>query len=510
MSEHHPSNIIINNHQSALDGVEVTTEMLAPHICDVEYGGDDDCDDDESPPAPVVDIATKVGGSLPPPPPVTNVVSAAPTTSITSSRSKIEENPWDTRYGTVATDTEYPPGTEDPNIDKGDVDKASVIGSDTSSIDTPTHESRCRRWLRTVWTFYMDYQFPCHIVLAIALARAYPPLGAEYLKPKITASALAVAIIFFVSGVGLRTEQLVNALKYVYFNTTVQVFNFFAVSAVTFSISRLLVVTNILSEPMADGLTICGCLSVSVNAAIMLTIAASGNQAAAVLHAAVGNVIGIFLSPVLILGYLGKTGDVSLGEIFLYLTYRVIIPLIIGQIVQRLFVVVRDFSNNHKKALKKIQETALAYIVYTVFCKTFKSDTRAGIGNCMILLLMELILMIFFLKVSWELLRIFFRDEPELRVAGLFNCVSKTIALGVPLINSMYEDDPNIALYTLPILIWHPMFLVVGSVLVPKLTIFVDSERCRLDSEQLEQAKPTQDNDAVEDVEAAMEDAVKS
>ena len=52
--------------------------------------------------------------------------------------------------------------------------------------------------------------------------------------------------------------------------------------------------------------------------------------------------------------------------------------------------------------------------------------------------------------------------------------------MGVPLINAIYEDNPLVGLYTLPLLIWHPMQLVVGSFLAPYLMAFVNAEKERL------------------------------
>jgi sodium/bile acid cotransporter 7 len=52
--------------------------------------------------------------------------------------------------------------------------------------------------------------------------------------------------------------------------------------------------------------------------------------------------------------------------------------------------------------------------------------------------------------------------------------------MGVPLINAIYEKDPLVGLYTLPLLIWHPMQLVVGSFLAPKLLLWVEAEKERL------------------------------
>ena len=56
--------------------------------------------------------------------------------------------------------------------------------------------------------------------------------------------------------------------------------------------------------------------------------------------------------------------------------------------------------------------------------------------------------------------------------------------MGVPLINAIYEDNPLVGLYTLPLLIWHPMQLVIGSYLAPKLFQWVQDEKSRLGIEE--------------------------
>ena len=52
--------------------------------------------------------------------------------------------------------------------------------------------------------------------------------------------------------------------------------------------------------------------------------------------------------------------------------------------------------------------------------------------------------------------------------------------MGAPLISAIFETDPNVGLLTLPLLIWHPMQLLVGSILAPKLGVWSAKEKKRL------------------------------
>ena len=82
--------------------------------------------------------------------------------------------------------------------------------------------------------------------------------------------------------------------------------------------------------------------------------------------------------------------------------------------------------------------------------------------------------------LSWLSLRWVVPNEPELRVMGTICGPHKTLALGVPLIGSIFGGSPNEAFYYVPLLIWHPMQLMVGSMITSKLLKFVTSERERL------------------------------
>jgi SBF-like CPA transporter family (DUF4137) len=81
------------------------------------------------------------------------------------------------------------------------------------------------------------------------------------------------------------------------------------------------------------------------------------------------------------------------------------------------------------------------------------------------------------MTIAWNMLKYLFPKNPRLRVMGLFGCTHKSIAVGVPLINALYGKNPSVGLYTLPLLIWHPMNLVVGTFLTPHLIKFVAREQ---------------------------------
>ena len=240
-----------------------------------------------------------------------------------------------------------------------------AVPSSGKNEDLDDSQTKSSMYFSKLTSFFHAYDFPILVLVAIGLAKAYPPLGATYLAPDITAKWLAICIIFFFSGLGLRTSEFCTViLRHLPFNIFVQIYNFGVVSAVVFGVAQLLAATGLLNQALIDGLVICSCLPMSINVGIVLTAAAGGDEAAAVLHSAIGNTVGIFLSPLLILLYLpGLVADVNLVEVITSLVLRVLVPLVIGQLVQKIFTGVYDFYVAHKQTFKKIPELLLVYIV---------------------------------------------------------------------------------------------------------------------------------------------------
>jgi solute carrier family 10 (sodium/bile acid cotransporter), member 7 len=248
-------------------------------------------------------------------------------------------------------------------------------------------------------------------------------------------------------------------------------------------VSKALLAAGALSTPLANGMVVCASLSMTINMVLVLTKSSGGDEASAIFNAAAGNMIGVFLTPLLVLGYLGVTGTVAMGEVFYSLAVRVVAPILVGQVIRKFSPATVQWYMKHKSFFKKAQELALVFIVYTVFCRTFADnadDTAVTAVDVVVMVVVEFACLVSLMALAWLSLRLLFRDEPYLRVMGLFGCTHKTVAMGVPLINAIYADDATIGLITLPLLIWHTMQLILGSFLAPKLAAWVEREEERL------------------------------
>ena len=153
--------------------------------------------------------------------------------------------------------------------------------------------------------FYLKHSFLINAVLAILLALANPPFAENYLAPKVTAGWVAVIFIFIMSGLSLKTKEIKKALSEIGFNVFVQLFNLGVVPVAVFGVSRLLVHLKALHLDLADGMVVAASLPMTVNMVIVLTKSSGGDEACALLNASLGNLLGVFVTPALLLLYLG-------------------------------------------------------------------------------------------------------------------------------------------------------------------------------------------------------------
>lgn len=376
---------------------------------------------------------------------------------------------------------------DDTGNDDNDDDGVAVAENTAATTTTSSNNDKLQKFKKRLIEFYFTNEFLILILLMILLALAYPPLGAIYFFPDITATWIAVIFIFLLCGLGLKTEEFAKASNKICFNSFIFVYSFGVDSAFVFGVSRLLSYYNLINQDLADGMVITACLPLTINMCVVLTKASGGDEAAAIVNTTMWNMVGVFLSPLLILGYIGQKSGSSMNrwQIFYKLGLRVILPIVVGQILKYYVPTVANFVTKYKVYFKKAQMYTLAFIVYTIFCKTFIDETNT-------ILVQDIVIMIVFIGLSlvilmigaWYSSRMLFRKEIQLRIMSLYGCTHKTAAMGIPLIEAMYEGNPAIGLYTLPLLIWHPLQLIIGTFLSPRLSAWAaQQQQSSLDEE---------------------------
>ncbi|XP_060256587.1 sodium/bile acid cotransporter 7 isoform X3 [Ovis aries] len=318
--------------------------------------------------------------------------------------------------------------------------------------------------------------FMIGIVLAIAGAKLEPSIGVNGgpLKPEITVSYIAVATIFFNSGLSLKTEELTSALVHIKLHLFIQIFTLAFFPAAVWLFLQLLSITPI-NEWLLKGLQTVGCMPPPVSSAVILTKAVGGNE-------------GIVVTPLLLLLFLGSSSSVPFTSIFSQLFMTVVVPLIIGQIVRRY---IKDWLERKQPPFGAVSSSVLLMIIYTTFCDTF-SNPSIDLDKFSLLLVLFIsksdggLLVLFIIcsiQLSFMLLTFIFSTRnnsgftPADTVAVMFCSTHKSLTLGIPMLKIVFAGHEYLSLISVPLLIYHPVQILLGSVLVPTIKSWMVSRQ---------------------------------
>lgn len=299
------------------------------------------------------------------------------------------------------------------------------------------------------------------------------------LRPELFIGKYGVTCIFLLSGLSLELSELSQAIKNVKLNGLTQFASFglwplLLGLPVTKGIETFL--PGLLPKPLLDGILIMTCLPTTVNMCIILATAAGGNVASALCNAVIGNILGIFATPALLLRFLGTSIDLPFVEMILKLCNKVLVPVAVGQGFRA--TPMKEIYTNNSKKFKRLQEYILLGIVWNAFCNAFTKGMGLGVKQSATLLFLLPILHL----TSIAGLFSFFTSKivnctKEEAVAATFCASHKTLAFGLPLISTIFEGNPNLAAYSAPIMIMHPTQLILGSLLLPKFRIFIEGKK---------------------------------
>lgn len=314
--------------------------------------------------------------------------------------------------------------------------------------------------------------------LSVAFASLFPALGKSggILRPELFFGQYGVFFVFLLSGLSLELSQLADALKNLKLNAAIQAVIFIAWPLlVGIPLTRLLGAAKAMPQSLLDGLLILSCLPTTINMCIILTATSGGNVASALSNAVLSNLLGIAATPALLFRFFGSEIQVPLASMLVKLSKSVVLPVAIGQVMRR--TKAKALYEKNSKVFKRMQEVTLLGILWNAFCTAFSKTLGLDVRSVLYLLVLlpvlhGLSLVALFLLFSAS----FFSFKRGEVIAATFCASQKTLAFGLPLINTIFEGNANLAAYCAPIMLIHPLQLVLGSMLVPRFQKYASQE----------------------------------
>ncbi|GFX84619.1 glycosylphosphatidylinositol anchor attachment 1 protein [Trichonephila clavipes] len=301
------------------------------------------------------------------------------------------------------------------------------------------------------------------------------------LKPEISVKYGAIFLIFFISGLSLQSKELVAATYQLRVHLFIQSFSLlfiplFVQIFIQF-IEQFYPNSNILT-----GFITMSCMPPPVSSAVLLTKQVGGNEAAAVFNSALGSLLGLLITPALLYLFFNGSGDVPVGSAILQLSLTVVFPVVIGQASRK---IIGNSLPKHKKLLSVIGNFLLLLIIYTTFCDTFSNHNEAfTLSTVIITTIIVVLLQFILLGLAFYMSTLyFFRFTPEDIVAILYCSTHKSLTLGFPMLKVLYSNQAQFILISFPLLVYHPMQILIGSFLVPLLQKWIQNKtkfNCKL------------------------------
>ncbi|ACB77093.1 bile acid:sodium symporter family protein [Opitutus terrae] len=308
--------------------------------------------------------------------------------------------------------------------------------------------------------------FLAGMVAATALAWLFPEPGASggWLYPDILTKA-GIALIFYLHGLALSFGALKAGTLRWPLHVVVQVTTFLVFPLIGLGLITLL--GERVSPELRLGLFYLCALPSTVSSSVALTAAAHGNIAAALFNATLSSVLGVFLTPLWVTVVLRSRGAAQpLGPVMLDLTIWLILPLILGQITRPLL---GRWAERNKRVINKVDRLTILLLVYTSFCDSFQQGVWSHHGWATLALVLAIAAGLFTLvmAITGGVSR-WLGFPREDRIAAMFCGSKKTLASGVPMARLIFGAHPGIGLILLPIMIYHPLQLVICGVLAQR------------------------------------------
>jgi len=203
-----------------------------------------------------------------------------------------------------------------------------------------------------------------------------------------------------------------------------------------------------------------------VQSSIAFTSAARGNVPAALCSASASNLLGIFLTPVLVglLTTAQMKGGSSL-ESALQIASQLLLPFVAGQVARRW---IGAWVEKHKVLTRMVDQGSILLVVYTAFSEAVGQGlwhqlSWASLGG---LLLIDVILLGVVMGVSAQLARRLGFNRED-RIAIVFCGSKKSLASGVPMAKVLFAGGA-LGAVVLPLMLFHQLQLMVCAVLAQR------------------------------------------
>ncbi len=299
------------------------------------------------------------------------------------------------------------------------------------------------------------------MLLAVVATASFFP-ATESIAPDLNIATVAmIGLLFFLHGAKLSREAVIAGATHWRLHLTVLCCTFVLFPLLGMLLKPALLL--ILTPDLYLGILFLCLLPSTVQSSIAFTSVARGNVPAAICSASASNLLGIFITPLLV-GVLvvSAGGNHSSLDAILKIVYQLLLPFIAGQVARRW---IGPWVDSHKGLLKVVDQGSILLVVYAAFSEA----VRGGLWQQMpllaivnLVLVCALLLALVMVLISWISRRLGFNKEDEITI--VFCGSKKSLATGVPMAKVLLTSS-SVSMVILPLMLFHQIQLLVCAVM---------------------------------------------
>lgn len=199
------------------------------------------------------------------------------------------------------------------------------------------------------------------IISAVVVAIIFPARG-HFAEVFDSLTNVVIALLFYLYGARLSTQEALNGLKNWRLHLTILAFTFVLYPILGLALRPL---TLFISHDMYLGILYLTLVPSTVQSSVAFTSVAKGNIAGAIVSASASNLVGVIMTPLLVMALMGAGNGISIdSSVFVEISLLLLAPFILGQLTRKW---VKDFAAS--KGTKIVDRGSITMVVYAAFSK---------------------------------------------------------------------------------------------------------------------------------------------
>ena len=270
-------------------------------------------------------------------------------------------------------------------------------------------------------------------LLTVALVGFLFPQPGRYLATLPT-QHVAVGVIFFLSGLMLRTEEMFAAIS----AWRGSLWGTVSILFLTPAIGTAIAFQVPIDPAFQLGLALFCCMPTTLSSGIALTNQARGNSELALLLTLVTNLAGIFTVPFVLALLLGTLGQVELSasDLLVKLCLSILLPLSAGKMIRRF---VDTWARDNHKKLTTASNLALITIPWMKFSESSEELAQIALDHLLLLIVSGLAIHILYLLLNAAACSLLRLPEPARRAVVLMASL-KTLPVAMTVLAFLPES----------------------------------------------------------------------